>query len=365
MFSNNKLKSEIEILKKDKSYLENENSLLQNKIGDLEYKIAQLEKENHEKSLMSKLSENMASAVEFDLEHLQNLLSDNLSELQKISSDSNENVDKIEKTNESIQMLKNTISELLTNISNTYEQINLLNESVDNISDVINLIKDISDQINLLALNAAIEAARAGTHGRGFAVVADEVRKLAEKTQKATQEVEVTVMSLKQNTQEIDESSKNMESLSSSADQQIENISSNMNTVVENSESIQDKNENISNSIFVTLSILDHILFKASGYKSVFKKEHIFDLKDEHSCRLGQWYESGVGKQLFSKMPSFSKLDFPHKAIHEKMKEVKYALSTKGMSFDIEKITNLFEEIEKYSHEVSSILLSIKNEKSH
>ena len=71
--------------------------------------------------------------------------------------------------------------------------IEAIRESSHEMTNIVSIINDISEQINLLSLNAAIEAARAGDAGRGFAVVADEISKLADRTAASIKDIETLI----------------------------------------------------------------------------------------------------------------------------------------------------------------------------
>jgi methyl-accepting chemotaxis protein len=71
-----------------------------------------------------------------------------------------------------------------------------LSEAAESMRSIVQLIGDITGQINLLALNATIESARAGEAGRGFAVVASEVKNLANQAKQATDKIEQEIGNL-------------------------------------------------------------------------------------------------------------------------------------------------------------------------
>ena len=111
-------------------------------------------------------------------------------------------LDAAEQGNRSVRDTLEGMQRIRASVQATAKKIKSLGDRSLEISEIINVINDITEQTNLLALNAAIEAARAGDAGRGFAVVADEVRKLAEHSRSATKDIAALIKAIQAETNE-------------------------------------------------------------------------------------------------------------------------------------------------------------------
>lgn len=267
--------------------------------------------------MMIDLSGHMTSGAIFGAKDLQDSINVTVESIASVNSVN-------DKASVVIKDVQCSTDEITRSITNIVEMINSnrlsaegLSKSIDEIGNIIALIKDISDQTNLLALNAAIEAARAGEHGRGFAVVADEVRKLAERTQKATSEVEVTINTLKQNANNMVESSEHTEGQAKESSEKLDGFKSSLDELIHNTSVIKSGNQLVSFEIFGILAKLDHLVFKFNAYSAVFENNSKTGFSDHHNCRLGKWYEHGDGKRVFGTTDAYKRMEQPHRLVHE------------------------------------------------
>jgi methyl-accepting chemotaxis protein len=102
----------------------------------------------------------------------------------------------VREISEAMVKSKETATDAVQRVEKADEQAKRLSSAAESMSGIVEIIGDITGQINLLALNATIESARAGEAGRGFAVVASEVKNLANQAKQATDKITDEIGSL-------------------------------------------------------------------------------------------------------------------------------------------------------------------------
>lgn len=149
----------------------------------------------------------------------------------------------------------------------TNECIQTVKVSVEDVLSLNTIINSIATKTNLLSMNAAIEAAHAGDAGKGFAVVAEEIRKLASLTADNAKNISITLKDLDKNiTLAAD--------LSDASGKAFRNIDSGVNKVAEAFSDITDRSGNLlDNARNVTSNITELVKISEQTKNSMNEME--------------------------------------------------------------------------------------------
>jgi methyl-accepting chemotaxis protein len=266
-------------------------------------------------------------------------------QMQKVESIATETGDNAEASLTTVDTISASLTDINNNIHSVSKVINDLINDSKKVTESLSMITGIADQTNLLALNASIEAARAGEHGRGFAVVADEVKNLSEHTKNAALEVSQTLKSFNQRVQRMHSEADSSANLSQEIMEQVSSFRHQFSGLSESAQTSVGYISYAKDKTFALLTKLEHIIYKQNAYIAIEDPEdcpnHHAIMVDNHNCRLGKWYDSGVGFENFRQTRAYAQLKNPHQDVHQSTQEA-YEFSRQNWQEKTELMDQIF-----------------------
>ncbi|MEA2018273.1 MAG: methyl-accepting chemotaxis protein [Campylobacterota bacterium] len=303
-------------------------------------------------------------SINESLSSTQNVYQDLLKELDNMAKESKSTASG---SSEGLELTQNIVKDtenLNNQIVTENEIVTSLVQKSDDIAQAITVIDQIAFQTNILSLNAAVEAATAGEAGKGFAVVAQEVRNLASRSADAAKEIKDMVIAIQEETARMKNSSEVVGKVVVETKQRVDVLIKLMNSFQKNAGRSVYEVESVSNTIFVNLAKLDHVIYKNKLYQLLFGESTEFKPTAHSACRLGKWYDSGLGKTEFGNVKSYGALNTPHKIVHDEANALAKECSGHSVVCSKATIEDKIDKIETASHQVFDVLDRMLKEKN-